>query len=59
MKMIVNAYYVEKYGQDGPGRGKKETPWRTIQYAASNIKPGDVVIVGDGEYDERVTINLV
>lgn len=43
-------------GTNGPGCGTTEAPCRTIQFASSLTKPGDVVSVAPGEYQERVYI---
>ncbi len=39
---------------DGPGSSEK--PWRTLAKAASLLKPGDKVVIGDGVYREQLTI---
>jgi len=36
--------------------GTQAAPWKTIAHAASTAKPGDVVIVLPGQYDEAVTL---
>lgn len=43
-------YWVAPIGKDGAGRGGKDAPFLTIQYAADRVKPGDTVHVVDGEY---------
>lgn len=52
----VSVHYVAKTGDDRTGDGSRERPWLTIQKAAAKVRPGQVVIVGPGVYDERVTI---
>ncbi len=42
-------YWVAPGGRDG-GRGQKSAPWSTLQYAASQVRPGDTVHVVDGDY---------
>ena len=36
--------------------GTTAQPWQTIQYAADRAKPGDVICVQPGHYEERVII---
>jgi len=48
--------YVAKTGDDQSGDGSLARPWLTLQRAADSVAPGDVVSVGPGLYDERVTI---
>ena len=50
-------YYVNA-GHDraaNANAGTQAAPWKTIQHAASKARPGDVVIVEPGEYDEAIT----
>jgi hypothetical protein len=49
-------HYVAKTGSDTSGNGSAAKPWLTIQKAASSVTPGEVVTIGPGVYDERVTI---
>lgn len=49
-------HYVAKTGDDQTGDGSLNHPWLTIQKAAGSVAPGEVVSVGPGVYDERVTI---
>jgi hypothetical protein len=39
---------------DGPGT--MERPWKTVTRAAEKVAPGDVVIIRDGVYRERVVL---
>jgi len=48
-------YYVAIDGDDR-NPGTAEAPWGTLSYAATAIAPGDLVLVGDGDYDEFVVI---
>ncbi len=48
--------YVAKSGDDRSGDGSPDRPWLTLQKAADSVAPGEVVGVGPGVYDERVTI---
>ena len=46
-------YYVAKNGTDvNPGTSGQ--PWLTIQHAANTIVAGDTVLVGPGNYSERI-----
>ncbi len=47
-------YYVEKSGSDDNIGSEEGSPFLTIQKAADLAEPGDMVIIGDGIYRERV-----
>lgn len=47
-------YHVAKNGDDH-NKGTKESPFLTIQKAADLALPGDIIIVHEGVYRERVT----
>lgn len=47
--------YVAPNGSDA-GDGSAHHPWATIQHAANLVRPGDVVMVRDGTYNETVAI---
>ena len=49
-------YYVSNNGNDS-GRGTKDKPWVTLQYAANHVKQGDTVLVKDGSYAGFFTVN--
>ena len=50
-------YYVSTSGNNS-NNGSASSPWRTISYAMqSSLKPGDVVVVKAGTYNESVTIS--
>jgi nitrous oxidase accessory protein NosD len=42
-------YYVASDGVDGPN-GSQQDPWATLQFAAEQVSPGDVVHVAPGNY---------
>ena len=46
-------YYVSVQGSDN-NSGAQSSPWRTINYAASQANPGDTVYVRGGTYYEEV-----
>ena len=53
----MTTYYVSTTGADN-GSGTQTSPWATINHAlASNLKPGDVIVVEPGTYNEAVSIN--
>jgi len=52
---LAATYYVSIAG-DNANTGAQNSPWRTIQYAASRAVAGDTVRVANGTYDERVTL---
>jgi len=43
------SYYVAPAGSDGAA-GDSAHPWKTLQYAANKVRPGDVVMVLPGDY---------
>jgi len=43
-------------GAADTNRGTEQMPFRTVQHAADMAKPGDVVYVMAGKYDERVSV---
>jgi parallel beta-helix repeat protein len=49
-------YYVSPQGNDADN-GSISSPWKTVQKGAAIAEGGDTVIVGDGQYDEYITIN--
>lgn len=48
-------FYVAKNGNDA-NTGTIDKPWLTVQKAANNAEPGDIIYVRDGIYSEFVTI---
>ena len=48
-------YYVSLTGKD-VSDGSKASPWRSIQHAASSLKPGDSAHVLAGTYTEKITV---
>jgi hypothetical protein len=44
-----NIYYVSNSG-DNNNPGTKEKPWKTIGFASKKLKPGDTLIILNGEY---------
>ena len=53
----ATTYYVAPWGDD-TNPGTSSQPWRTIQKSANTLQPGDTVLVMDGVYYEKVTINV-
>jgi hypothetical protein len=49
-------FHVSPSGSDSDP-GTELQPFRTIQHAADGAEAGDVICVGEGNYDERVLIN--
>jgi parallel beta-helix repeat protein len=47
-------YYVSKNGNDR-NPGTAGSPWLTIQKAADTLRPGDTVLIRQGDYQEKVT----
>jgi parallel beta-helix repeat protein len=50
--------YVSPTGSDSANGATAQTAWRTLQWAADHVGPGDVVDVADGSY-ARFTISVV
>jgi len=50
-------HYVATNGSDS-NDGSGCRPWRTINHAARLVRPGDMVVVGDGTYPENVLISV-
>ena len=48
--------YVSPQGTDGPGRGARDAPWRTLQYAADRALPGDRVVLLPGVYTQYTLV---
>lgn len=42
--------WVSNVGSDVTGDGSQEHPWKSLQFAADNVGPGDYVIVEPGNY---------
>ena len=47
--------YVSTGGSDS-NPGTQAQPWRTVQHAADQPKPGDVICIQPGTYNERIVI---
>ncbi|MFK7847561.1 MAG: DUF1565 domain-containing protein, partial [Rhodothermales bacterium] len=52
---VADTFYVDPSGNNA-NPGTSAQPWRTIQYAVTKVTPGDIVMVGDGVYREKVII---
>lgn len=50
-------YYVSPSGNDG-NTGSVGSPWQTLQYAVDQLQAGDVLHVGAGSYNEKITLNV-
>lgn len=50
-------FFVSPSGNDS-GPGSKTSPWKTIQHAASRMKPGDTARVLPGTYREKVEVRV-
>ncbi len=54
----TNTFYVAENGTDASGFGTFAAPFKTIQYAADQMKPGDICYIREGTYRECVTPKL-
>ncbi|MFP4620691.1 MAG: right-handed parallel beta-helix repeat-containing protein [Bacteroidales bacterium] len=52
--VFATEYHVSKKG-DNDNPGSASAPFRTISFAAQKARPGDVIIVHEGTYRERIT----
>ena len=50
-------YYISLSGDDA-NNGLIETPWRTIEYGISQMDPGDTLIIREGEYYEKLRLEV-
>ncbi|MCB9317864.1 MAG: right-handed parallel beta-helix repeat-containing protein [Lewinellaceae bacterium] len=48
--LSATAYYVKQSGNDNLDGTSPETAWLSMQHAADVVQPGDIVLVGDGQY---------
>jgi uncharacterized repeat protein (TIGR01451 family) len=46
-----SVYYVAPHGNDANLGVTRETPWRTLQHAADEVREGSIVRVADGTYE--------
>jgi hypothetical protein len=49
-------YFVSAKTGDDANPGSAEKPWKTINFAAGKVEPGDTVTVTEGEYRESVKL---
>lgn len=47
-------YYVSNDGNNGQDGLSRETAWKTLQYAADHVRPGDTVLLAGGKYPGTV-----
>ena len=52
-----NVYYITPSGNDN-SPGTESQPWKTIQKACNTLAPGDTVYVKEGQYNEKITVNV-
>ncbi len=50
-----NSFYVALWGDDN-NPGTLETPWKSVQFAVNQLKPGDRLVFHGGTYTEYVTL---
>lgn len=51
----VTVYFVDPLGDDR-NNGSLASPWKTLQYAINNLKPGDELLIREGTYKEYVSL---
>ena len=60
MDRPANTYYVSLSGSDESDGTSWQTAWRTVHFGVSNLRAGDTLIIGEGEYLEReIQINVL
>ncbi|NOT91723.1 nicotinamide riboside transporter PnuC [Ferruginibacter sp.] len=56
---FATTYYISPNGNDRSGNGSQSTPWQSLYLATSSVnKPGDIIHVMAGTYNETITSNL-
>jgi len=50
-------YYVSPSGNNA-STGSVGAPWQTLQYAVDQLQPGDILHVGAGSYNEKITLHV-
>jgi len=55
---LATTYYVSKGGSNSNRGASVSEPWATLNYAASHISTGDIVVVRSGIYKENISINV-
>ena len=46
----ATTYYISPDGDDGRDGLSRETAWKSLQYAADHVRPGDTVLLAGGKY---------
>lgn len=49
--------FVSPTGNNANTGASLATAWRTVNYAASQVNPGDIVHIADGTYNEAITLS--
>lgn len=55
VRIMAADFYVSPAG-DNTAPGLKDTPWKTITFAAAHLQPGDTAHVLEGTYAEKVLV---
>lgn len=50
--------HVSLKGVDARGGAARETPWRTIGHAVSQLTPGDTLHIAAGNYEEKIEVKV-
>src|SRR5687768_14299062 len=54
---VGRGYAVSPEGDDD-AEGSAEDPWRTLEHALAQLRPGDRLVVADGRYEENVDLHV-
>ena len=55
--LAQNTYYVATSGNNNNSGKTINAPWRSINYAAQQVQAGDVVLIREGIYYERIQVS--
>jgi hypothetical protein len=59
LSVYSETYYISPKGDDNTGNGSRNSPWKSLYLACSQVKMrGDTIFVMAGKYDEVKTSNL-
>ncbi len=50
-----DTYYVKKSGNDSSNGQSLESAWYSVSHALNRVRPGDIVYIGAGFYNERIS----
>jgi hypothetical protein len=54
----VGGMYAVSPDGDDDDEGSARRPWRTLEHALAQLRPGDRLVVGEGRYEENVRLDV-